>query len=727
MGRVSGINRWRSREARSGAEHFERAEARRESALVAAIARILLALIVPGIVAMGVGRLSADPELSLGLMSGFGTIIFACQQLARRGFGAIASHLLLSSGLLTVLLALHTFGGITTSNTAGLPVIVLYAALLRGWRTASFYAALGVLGVCVMAVGMLQGFIPPSPYPASVGASALGVVLYMAAAAAGVFVVERQRRDSQHAAERAARVAQSNNERLEQLIDESPDGLAWFDVRGRLIEANPAFCHMCGRLPARLVGQAVGQLDRFTSSSRIEAVRAMERLAGGEAEQSFGLRGEAGRECIVEVTARRVVLPGGTEAFQWNARDVTEREAEREARERLAVELREARRLEDIGRLAGGVAHDFNNLLTAVNANAHLLGKEASLPDRGKKQLDVITQAGERAAALTQQLLAFARRQVLAPQPVELGGAIRGMTTLLEQMLGESIRLRLELGPHPVWVEVDSSRLEQVIANLAINGRDAMHGGGALTIDLGRVTLGDHPVLPPGPYARLRVSDSGVGMDAATAARVFEPFFTTKSETKGTGLGLATVHGIVRQSGGQISVQSQKGEGTTFEVHLPEIEPPRQIVSLPTHEVTPAPADVGGTVLVVDDEPLVRQTVESVLELSGFDVLAADGPEEAAHLMGSIERQLDLLVTDVVMPGESGPELAMRLRSRWPSLRVIFMSGYADDLNTGRWRVVPPSHYLQKPFTPGALRALVAEVMAGPTTSGMANGTFDEP
>jgi PAS domain S-box-containing protein len=620
----------------------------------------------------------------------------------------------------------QTFGGVTTSNTAGLPVVVIYAALLRGWRSAALYAAIAVLGSCVLAVGTLQGFIPPSPYPPAVGASTLGVVLNLAAAIAASFLAERQRRGAQQAAERASRVAQLNQERLDQLIDESPDGLAWFDARGRLMEANPAFSQMCGRSPTRLVGQAVGQLDRFTSESRIEAVRAMERLAGGEPEQHFGLRGEPGRECIVEVTARRVRLPGAKEAFQWNARDVTEREAEREARERLAVELREARRLEDIGRLAGGVAHDFNNLLTAVNANAQLLGKEASLPERGRKQLDVITQAGERAAALTQQLLAFARRQVLAPQPVELGEAIRGMTTLLEQMLGESIRLRLELGTQPIWVEVDSSRLEQVITNLAINGRDAMHDGGALTIDLGRVFLGDHPVLAPGPYARLRVSDSGVGMDAATAARVFEPFFTTKSETKGTGLGLATVHGIVRQSGGQISVQSEKGEGTTFEVTLPEIEPPRQVEPAPTLEVTPAPVDVGGTVLVVDDEPLVRQTVESVLELSGFDVLAANGPEEAAHLMCNVERQLDLLVTDVVMPGESGPELAMRLRTRWPSLRVIFMSGYADDLNTGRWQVVPPSHYLQKPFTPGALRALVAEVMASSSASGLSNGTFDE-
>ena len=184
---------------------------------------------------------------------------------------------------------------------------------------------------------------------------------------------------------------------------------------------------------------------------------------------------------------------------------------------------------------------------------------------------------------------------------------------------------------------------------------------------------------------------------------------------------LSTVYGIVRQSGGQISVHSQEGEGTTFEVYLPEIEPPEQVTVVPALETTPAPAEVGGTVLVVDDEPLVRQTVESVLELSGFDVLAADGPEEAAELMSGVERQLDLLVTDVVMPGESGPELAARLRSRWPSLRVIFMSGYADDLNTGRWQVVPPSHYLQKPFTPGELRGLVAEVMASPAAAGSAD------
>src|SRR5690606_22626097 len=436
--------------------------------------------------------------------------------------------------------------------------------------------------------------------------------------------------------------------------------------------------------PARLIGKPIGQLGRFAAASRMEAVRAMELLGAGAGEQRFTLRSEGLPACIVEVRAKRVVLAGGQEAFQWVARDVTEREMAREARERLELELQAARRLEDIGRLAGGVAHDFNNLLTAVNANVHLLVRDSGLSPIARRQIDIVRQAGERAAALTQQLLAFARRQVLEPRPVELRGTVEGMAPLLQQLLGTAIVLELQLGAQDLWVEADRTRFEQVLTNLVVNARDAMPLGGRVVIGLDVETVGQHPVLGPGPHVVLRVEDTGEGMDAAPVERIFEPFFTTKAPSQGTGLGLATVHGIVRQSGGHVSVRTGEGQGATFRVYLPRIAPPQPSSSREDDASPSAWKDArepeavappsSGTVLVVDDESLVRQTVANVLELAGFRVLAADGPGSVDVVLEGATT-LDLLVTDVVMPGESGPELVERLRKRWSGLQVSFMSG----------------------------------------------------
>src|SRR5690606_6843970 len=425
-----------------------------------------------------------------------------------------------------------------------------------------------------VALAETSGLVAPR-YGAGPHMGAFLVVLHVITASVVISMANRQRRGAQDEAERVAKIAKTNQRRLEQLIAESPDGLAWFDSTPRLMECNPEFSRLCNSSPARLIGKPIGQLGRFAAASRMEAVRAMELLGAGAGEQRFTLRSEGLPACIVEVRAKRVVLAGGQEAFQWIARDVTEREMAREARERLELELQAARRLEDIGRLAGGVAHDFNNLLTAVNANVHLLVRDSSLSPIARRQIDIVRQAGERAAALTQQLLAFARRQVLEPRPVELRGTVEGMAPLLQQLLGTAIVLELQLGAQDLWVEADRTRFEQVLTNLVVNARDAMPLGGRVVIGLDVETVGQHPVLGPGPHVVLRVEDTGEGMEAATVERIFEPFFTTKAPSQGTGLGLATVHGIVRQSGGHVSVRTGEGQGATFRVYLPRIAPPQ--------------------------------------------------------------------------------------------------------------------------------------------------------
>jgi PAS domain S-box-containing protein len=686
------------------------AELQRERQLLLSIAGMALLVFVPATFFMAATRLGANPTAATAILATYVALCGCCYTLARQGRVLAASHLLLGGSFGLSVLGLTSIGGVTGPHVSTFPLLVIAAVLLRGRRAAFGYAALACLFVCGLAVLESKAVLTVGRHAATPGSSAFAVVLYVVSAGVIIALADQQRRAAQLEAERVARIASANHDRLEQLIAESPDGLAWFDGKRRLMECNPEFSRLCASSPARLIGRDVGQMSRFDAESRMRAVSAMEQLAAGSEEQRFTLRGGDGPACIVEVRAKRVVLAGATEAFQWIARDVTERESAREARERLELELQAARRLEDIGRLAGGVAHDFNNLLTAVNANACLLEREPALSATSRRQLSVIRQAGERAAALTQQLLAFARRQVLEPQPLELRTAVETMVPLLHQMLGPTIELELRLGELECWVEADRSRLEQVLTNLVVNGRDAMPDGGKLSVEIGPEHVRGHSVLSDGPYVLLRVIDTGEGMDDATAERIFEPFFTTKPGAKGTGLGLATVHGIVRQSGGHVSVLSKKGAGAIFEVRLPRIAPPERVDRRESsHPAASEEAGVG-TVLVVDDEPLVRQTVESVLELSGFRVLAADGPREAQEVLEGIEH-LDLLVSDVVMPEESGPVLAERLRRRWPALRVLFMSGYADELNSGGRRVELPYQYLQKPFVPGELRRMVGELM----------------
>ncbi len=389
----------------------------------------------------------------------------------------------------------------------------------------------------------------------------------------------------------------------------------------------------------------------------------------------------------------------------------------------LEEELAQTQRLESIGRLAGGVAHDFNNLLTVI------LGAAATLRDRlagegagSPEEVEEIDAAGHRAAELTRQLLAFARRQPVAPAPLDLNAVVRAAERLLRRTLGETIQLQVRLGAYPWTVRCDQGQLEQVILNLAVNARDAMPGGGTLALETRNVPAGEvspteDPEESEREWVELAVRDSGAGMTAEVLAHVFEPFFTTKALGKGTGLGLATVYGIVRQGGGHVLVESEPGQGSCFRVLLPRWHGPPQARSTPA-----APPTTRGeeAVLVVEDDAAVRETTVRALAGGGYRVLVAASGPEALALLERAGTLPDLVVTDLVMPGMGGRELASALRARYSGLRVLFVSGYERDaVEPPPSAADPEAWFLPKPFTPTALLASVrAALEAGSPAAG---------
>ena len=371
-------------------------------------------------------------------------------------------------------------------------------------------------------------------------------------------------------------------------------------------------------------------------------------------------------------------------------------------RRRLEEQLVQSQKMEAIGRLAGGIAHDFNNLLTAIFGYADLLARGVKEMPRLLRNVQEILHAAERAAGLTRQLLAFSRKQVLQPRVLSLNAAVAGMETMLRRLIGEDVQLFTALDPGLGQARADPGQLEQVILNLAVNARDAMPQGGQLIVETANVDLEDDR------YVMLAVSDTGVGMDADVRRHLFEPFFTTKGPGKGTGLGLATVYGIVAQSGGSIRVQSEPGHGTTFKVFLPRVDEPLAAEARPV--ARPA---VGGaeTVLVAEDEDGVRSLICEILGELGYEVLEAGHPEAAIEAMAGGGRRVHLLLTDVVMPGMNGPQLAARLTALQPGLRVLYMSGYTGESIARHGVLEHGTHLLQKPFTPDDLARKVREVL----------------
>jgi PAS domain S-box-containing protein len=412
-----------------------------------------------------------------------------------------------------------------------------------------------------------------------------------------------------------------------------------------------------------------------------------------------------GRQIDVDVASHTIDY-GGRQAVLSVLRDITQRK-------QLEEQLRQSAKMEAVGMLAGGIAHDFNNLLTIINGYSHILLNALPQSDPNHSAVEQIMKAGERAAALTRQLLSHSRRQVLQPKLLDLNRLLGGMEPMLRRLIGEDIELRFSTGREIGQVHADPGQLEQVVMNLAVNARDAMPRGGILTIATSHVSLDAHRTaahigMQPGMYVALLVGDNGSGMDAATQAHLFEPFFTTKPQGQGTGLGMTTVFNIVKQSGGFMEVFSEPGKGTSVNVYLPRLDQPAAAET----EAPAAKAARGSeTILLVEDEEQVRNLVRDTLRREGYRVLDAPGAVEAKRISGAYKGPIHLLVADVVMPGESGRDLAASLTQRRPAMKVLFMSGYIDQAAGGRGPWTGESGFIQKPFMPAALSCKVREIL----------------
>ena len=377
-------------------------------------------------------------------------------------------------------------------------------------------------------------------------------------------------------------------------------------------------------------------------------------------------------------------------------------------------QLRQAQKMEAIGRLAGGVAHDFNNLLTAIIGYTDLIHERLDPAEQTARDISEIRKAADRAAALTRQLLSFSRKQLVNPSTISLNDTVSGLLQMLPRVIGDHIRTTANLSDDLAWIRADASQMEQVFINLVLNARDAMPMGGHLTIETANVEIEQERLaaeslgLPPGPYAMLSISDTGTGMDASTREHAFEPFFTTKPKGKGTGLGLATVYGIVDQSGGGVYLDSAPGRGTAVRLYLPATQAAKEAHA---PEPLPAATDQGTeTLLLVEDNEAIRSLAAKALQRRGYKVYEARSGEEALALAEASEQKPHLLITDVTMPGLSGPNLAARLRQGNSRLRVLYLSGYPDEVNATHGAIVGQA-LLRKPFTPGHLAERIRAIL----------------
>ncbi|MGH7366776.1 MAG: ATP-binding protein, partial [Candidatus Rokuibacteriota bacterium] len=422
--------------------------------------------------------------------------------------------------------------------------------------------------------------------------------------------------------------------------------------------------------------------------------------------------------------------------------DLTELRRSERALRQSEEQLRQAQKMDAVGKLAGGIAHDFNNLLMVIRGDSDLMLRRLAPGHSLRRNAEGVRDAADQAATLTRQLLAFSRKQVTAPRLVDLNGIVASIHAMLQRLLGETINLVTVTAPDLGGVKADSGQMEQMILNLCVNARDAMPDGGRLTVRTANVDLDEAAAarwsdVRPGPYVMLEVGDTGVGMDAETRSHLFEPFFTTKEQGKGTGLGLSTVYGTVKQSGGHISVESEPGRGSTFTVYLPRVAVSVAPASPPLAPERPAPRPAasseavltpgrGETILLVEDAQRVRAVVREILEMSNYVVLEARQGAEALEVSNRHAGAIHLLVTDVVMPQMSGRELAQRLATLRPELKVLYMSGYTDDAIVRHGVLAAGIAFLSKPFTPNALALKVREVLDG-VADGAAAGASVAP
>ncbi len=493
------------------------------------------------------------------------------------------------------------------------------------------------------------------------------------------------------------------------MVEACPDVVTILDRSGVVRYENPAVARVLGYGPQELVGKNAIEMVHPDDVPGVTA--ALARVADGQGPTTpleFRFRHRDGSWRVLEGVAQALPDDGGDAVCAVYTRDVGERT-------RLEDHRRQAHKMEAVAKLAGGVAYDFNNLLTIVVGRSELVLSRLPHDDAIRRNVELIQKTAARAASLTRQLLAFSRRQLLAPKVVDLSALLGAMEPMLRRLIGGHIELAMLPGATIGRVTVDPGQVEQIVMNLAVNARDAMPDGGRLVIETGDVELDEayarrNPGARPGPYVMVSVADTGSGMDSETQAHVFEPFFTTKELGKGTGLGLSTVYGMVKQSNGYIALESEPGEGSTFRIYFPRVADGTPV---PFEPDRPEPASLSGseTILLVEDEEGVRELVAETLYSQGYHVIEAPHGGQALAVCEQYRGPIDLMLTDVVMPQMSGRELAERARPLRPGMKVMFVSGYTDISIVHHGILDAHAAFLPKPFTPDALARKVREVL----------------
>jgi two-component system, cell cycle sensor histidine kinase and response regulator CckA len=497
--------------------------------------------------------------------------------------------------------------------------------------------------------------------------------------------------------------------RLAAVVESSDDAIIGKTLNGIITNWNAGAQQIYGYSAEEIVGKSMSIL--FSPDRATEVMETLEKVRRGErVKKSDDIRvRKDGKEVHVAFSHAPIRNANGdVVGISTVARDVTESK-------QLEAMFRQAQKMEAVGQLAGGVAHDFNNLLGVILGYTGLMLDRLGPDDPQRKGITEIQKAGDRAALLTRQLLAFSRKQVLQPKVLDLNAVVAGTEELLQRLIGEDIELLVVLNPALGRIEADAGQLEQIIMNLAVNARDAMPPGGKLTIETANVEIDEeyaaqHPSTHTGPHVMLSVTDTGCGMDAKTKAHIFEPFFTTKEFGRGTGLGLSTVYGIVKQSGGSVWVYSEVGIGTTFKIYLPCVS---SVLEIAPPSDKPDKIERGSqTILIVEDEAALLEVTRQSLAAVGYTILAALGPAEAIRISESHPGPIHLMVTDVIMPRISGAQLASRLSVTRPEMKVLYVSGYTDDTIVRHGVLDPGLAFLQKPFSPKTLARKVGEVLA---------------
>ncbi len=487
------------------------------------------------------------------------------------------------------------------------------------------------------------------------------------------------------------------------------ESLSVFDLNGNIIFVNESFVKTYGYEKEELIGQSINKFHPSTNPRQIFKP-IIEKTLKENWEGELTARRKSGELFSIYIRTSTVTDEDGKPIVIIGvARDITEKKL-------LEDQLRQSQKMEAIGQLAGGIAHDFNNLLTVIEGYTELLFSSVNETEPAYNFIKQIKKASDRATSLTRQLLAFSRRQILQPKNIDLNTLVTEMGVLLKRLIGEDIELSMQLNPEIGAIKADRSQMEQVLMNLAVNARDAMPDGGQLVIETNKIALDaqfewHHSGLRKGNYVVLSISDTGLGMDEETKEHVFEPFFTTKEKAKGTGLGLATVYGIVKQSGGHIWVDSEKGKGTTFKIYLPMIK--RKQTDKEKDSLQAKNKMGNETILVVEDEFMVRELVCDSLRTNGYTILEASNGNEAIEIFSKNSQKIDLILTDVIMPTMSGRKMVEILQKNHPGITALYMSGYTDDAIIKHGVLEPGMAYIQKPFSPKALIQKVQEVLEG--------------